>query len=516
MPVVAPTALEARVGQMLFAGFDGLEPPDYLLDWLRAGRIGGVILFARNVATPAQVAALTDALQAAAAYGVIISIDQEGGTVARLREGFSESPGAMALASAREHESLVERVSHMLASELRALGIHWDYAPVVDIHYEADNPSMGTRTFSSDPALVSRLGAAAVRGLQAAGVAASPKHFPSASRTAIDTHIALPALDTPLDLLRTIDLMPYRAAIEAGAASVMVTHVLYRALDAHHPSTLSPVVVRQLLRGELAYDGVVTTDCLEMQAITDHYGSAEAAVLAALAGIDAILFSHTRARQEAAYDGLLHAVQSGRVPLAVVDDANRRLAAFKARFVQPRTDLSAIRAPEHWALAADAARAGTTLLRRGSALPLRGRIGVIEIASAYESGIDELDGLSGLGRCIRARLPEAATLVLSGGALTPEAEALAAASDTLVLAVRNAHRSGEKLQTARALLRLAGRTVLVCLRNPHDAAALPEADTVLCTCGDSTPSLEAAAAALLGEFQPEGRLPIEIAHTWPS
>lgn len=510
MAFQTPLTLETRVGQMMFAGFEGLEAPEYLLDWLRQGRLGGVILFARNIGTPEQVAALTDTLQAASPYGVIISIDQEGGTVARLRKGFTESPGAMALASAPDAERLIEQVSHVLAKEMRALGIHWNYAPVVDIAYVADNPSMGTRTLGRDAETVSRLAAAAVRGFEAGGIATSPKHFPGAGHTSIDTHIALPALDTPLEHLVNIDMQPYRATLAAGASSVMVTHVLYRALDPDHPCTLSPIVVKKLLRGELGYDGVVTTDCMEMQAITNHYGPEETAILAALTGIDAILFSHTRDRQEAAYDALLGAVQSGRVPMSIIDDANRRLAAFKAKYIQPRTDLSIIRAEEHLALVEEAARAGTTLVRVGTALPLRGRVGVVEYPSVLESGIGEVDGLTGFSRQIRERMPEADVLVMRNGHSNEAAAALAGDVDVLVLAVRSAHLSEEKLAIAQRLIDTARRTVLVCLRNPHDAAALTGADTVICTCGDSTPSLQAAVSALMGEFVPAGTLPVAI------
>lgn len=512
MTRLSPTTLEARVGQLLFVGFDGLTAPDYLLDWLRAGRVGGVILFSRNIASPEQVAALTDSLTANAPYGVLISIDQEGGTVARLRDGFTESPGAMALASAADGERLTEQVARVLAAELRALGIHWNYAPVVDINQYPDNPSMGTRTFGTDPERVSRLAVAVVRGLQTAGIATSPKHFPSAGNTRIDTHIALPALDTPLDHLRAVDLQPYRAVIAAGAASVMVTHVLYRALDPDHPSTLSPIVVRQLLRGELGFDGVVTTDCLEMQAITNHYGPGESAVLAALAGIDAILFSHTREKQEAAYAALLDAARSGRLPASLIDAANRRLAAFKDAYLLPRADLSIIRSPDHLTLMAEAARAGTTLIRGGAALPLRTdrSIGMIEFPSAFDSGINEVDGLTGFSRLLRARLPTAAVVTVTDPHQGDAALALARQADTLILATRSAHLNADKIALCQRVIDTAQRTVLVCLRNPHDAAALAGADSVLCTCGDSAPSLAAAVDALLGDYVPTGRLPVAL------
>ena len=508
-----PASLETKVGQMLFAGFDGPEAPDTILDALREGRLGGIILFARNVESPAQLAALTDSLQAAATYGAIISIDQEGGTVARLRNGFSESTGAMALASAPDSEQWVERMSHMLALELRGLGIHWNYAPVVDLTYDANNPSVGTRSFGRDPAQVARLSAAAVRGFQRGGVAACAKHFPGLGDTAVDTHLALPALDTPVQRLLDADLVPYRAAQAAQVASVMITHVLYRALDADHPSTLSRQVVQGLLRGALGFDGVVTTDCLEMSAISSHYGPEETAVLAALAGIDALLFSHTRARQDAAYAALLGAARSGRVPLVRIEEANRRLAAFKARYLLPRADIAAVACASHGALAKQAARAGTTLLRRGGALPLTGPVTVIEFPSALDSGIGEVNGLTGFGRLIRERLPDVEILIVRDEAVYPDALELAGRAGTLVLAVRNAHLNTERLDMAQRLIHAANRTVLVCLRNPYDAGALTGADSILCTCGDSRPSLEAAVAALMGDFEPPGRLPVEVANS---
>lgn len=347
---------------MCFVGFDGLEPPEYLLEWIRAGRVGGVILFSRNIGSPAQVAVLTDALQAAAAEGVIISIDQEGGRVARLRaaQGFTEVPGAGVVVKAADAAHQVERIAGVLAAEMQAVGIHWDYAPVVDLNYNPDNPSVGTRSFGKDGESIGRLASVFVRALQDRGVAACAKHFPGLGDTAIDTHQALPVLHTPLEHLRTVDMAPYRTVIAAGVASIMVTHTVYAALDATLPSTLSPVVVHQLLRGELGYDGVVSTDCMEMKAVSDNYGAAESAVLAALAGIDAILFSHTPAWQEQVYDALLDAARSGRLPESMVDESNRRLKVMRDTYLKPRGDVSVVRSAEHLAIVDEAIRASET------------------------------------------------------------------------------------------------------------------------------------------------------------
>lgn len=553
--------LEQKIGQMVMVGFPGLEPPAYILDWLREGRIGGVILFARNVESPAQLAALTAACHQAAANQppILISIDQEGGIVARLREsaGFTESPGAMAL-SASGSEQLAEEMSAALASELRALGINWNYAPAVDITHDIDNASIGTRSPGADPAWVSKIAAAQIRGFRRGGAASTAKHFPGIGNTPIDTHLALAVVSGSVEFLWKQDLVPFRAAVQAGVDAVMVGHVKFEALDPEHPSTLSPAVVTGLLRREMGFTGVACTDCMEMKAVSNHYGAGESAVLAALAGIDIVLFSHTRAMQEAAYDALLEAAHSGRLPMARIDEANARIAALKAKHaVTTPRDLSAIRRPEHLELAARAARAGVVLLKGGDLLPLDlsdPGVGVIEFAGYLDDEALARGGDSTFGALLRARGAACASLRQGelgsphpttpstsgkGGAestsvagaseerqasdlhavLSPQssslhqAYALAERCDTLVLCTRSAHLNPDQLATARDLLDRAKRVIVVALRNPYDAAALPEADAILCTCGDSRPSLVAALDALSGAFQPSGRLPVTIQTT---
>ncbi|MBK8023182.1 MAG: beta-N-acetylhexosaminidase [Chloroflexi bacterium] len=520
--------LERRIGRMCFVGFEGLTAPDYLLEWIRAGRVGGVILFARNVASPQQVADLTAALnEAAGPEGIIVSIDQEGGTVTRMHaaEGFTEVPGAMALAATAsavgdDGERHAERMAAVLADELRAVGISWDYAPVVDLFYNSGNPSLGTRSFGSDPDRVGRLAAAVVRGLQSRGVAACAKHFPGLGSSTLDTHIDLPVDERSLEWLLANDLEPYRQVIGAGIASIMVTHTIIAAIDPALPATLSPLVVRQLLRERLGFDGVVSTDCMEMGAITEHFGAGDSAVLAALGSIDAILFSHTVARQEAAYEALLAAARSGELPEETIDAANRRLAAFQTRYVQPPTSLDVIRSAENRAAALEAARAGVVLVKgeagaaEGAPLTFArgtdGRgIGVVEFASALDSGIVEAGGLTGFGRGLRAHLPGAEVMVWQEK--THEAAlALADRCETLIVATRSAHLSPQRTEAARGLLRASGHPVLAALRGPFDARLfIEDAEVVLCSLGDAEPQIEAAAEALAGVYAPSGRLPVE-------
>ncbi|HVU15076.1 MAG TPA: beta-N-acetylhexosaminidase [Phototrophicaceae bacterium] len=503
--------LHDKIGQMLMVGFHGLEAPAYLLDWLREGRIGGVILFARNVESPEQVARLTTSLHAAAKYPLLIGIDQEGGTVARLRQsqGFSESPGAMALSSAADGAALAEQVDQMLAEEMCALGINWDFAPVLDITYNHANASVGTRSFGMDRARVAQMGSAAVRGFQRGGVAACAKHFPGLGTTSTDTHVALPILDTPLETLAQQDMEPFKSSVSGGIASVMTTHTIFSALDARLPATLSPVIIRQLLREKLGFDGVVASDCMEMKAIADHWGAGETAVLGALAGLDVILFSHTRELQEAAHDALFAAAQSGRVPIEQIDEANRRVAALKAAYPAHNGDLSVIRPPDHVELTLRAARAGTTLLRAGGLLPLSGNAALVEFPSNLESGIVESGGLTGFASALRPYFPDLPMMALTS-ANVEQARQIAQSAGTLVLATRNAHLNPDSVKFAQELINTAQQTVLVCLRAPYDAGKLAGAQTVICTCGDSAPSLQAAAEVLAGQFTPTGKLPVTI------
>lgn len=518
--MIKSLSLEEKIGQMLVIGFEGLTAPDYVLDWLASGQIGGVILFARNVASPAQLAELTQACHAAAARPILIAIDQEGGVVARLRDGFTESPGAMAL-SAAHSDQLAEEVSGVLAAEMRALGINWNLAPVLDLTHNIANPSVGVRSLGVDPQHVARLGVAQVHGFQKAGVAATAKHFPGKANTPIDPHVNLPVIEEPLDDLWDTDLVPFRAASDAGIAAIMITHVQFKALEPTYPSTLSPRIIEGLLRQEMGFEGVISTDCMEMKAVTNTYGPGESAVLAAQAGASIILFSHTRAHQEAAHDALVDAARSGRLSADKIDFAVSKVLAMKARFAitGARPMFDRIRYPDHVAITANAARAGTVLLHDDQGtLPITasdGRsIGLIEFASPLDSEALESGGQTGFAALLANILPGVQSIALSPTTPTDDqikrAEALASHSDVLIVATRNAHLYPTQQHIAQHAISSGKRTILCCLRNPYDAGVLGGSGTTLLTLGDSAPSLQAAVDALLGRFAPHGRLPVPL------
>ena len=507
--------LQEKIGAMMMVGFDGTSPPAHILDWLARGRIGGIYLFARNVESPGQVKRLIDSCRAAANSPILVGIDQEGGIVARLRSGFSQSPGAMAVGAARDPQ-LAEDIAFMLGRELAALGINWNFAPVADIAHQPDNPSVSTRSVGADSQLVSQIVCAQIRGFQGAGVAATVKHFPGLGNTVIDTHDALARVSGSLDYLYEQDLAPFQAAMEAGVACVMLTHVLYEALDERHPATLSPRIVSGLLRRELGYAGAVCTDCMEMKAISDGFGPGEAAVLAVEAGVDMPLYSHTRANQEAAYNAILAAVETGRIAEARIDQSVARIDKLKAAFaLRDQPELDIVNCAEHQALSLNAARAGTVMLKRGAALPLGERnksLAVIEFAATRIS--DAVDGGadSSFANLLRGRLEPASYHLLDPAA--PDASAIELAlrrAEIILLLTRNAHMRAEQLKLAKRVIASGKPVILLCALNPYDAGVLGAADSIICTNGDSRPSLQAAVEALCGDFQPTGQLSVALA-----
>lgn len=510
--------LEEKVGQMMLVGFDGTSPPAHILAWLASGRIGGVYLFARNIQSPAQVKQLVAECRHAAKHPILVGIDQEGGIVARLREGFSESPGAMALGASGEPQ-LAEEIAFMLGTELAALGINWNFAPVADIAHQPVNPSVSTRSVGGDAVLVSQMVSAQIRGFQRAGVAATVKHFPGLGNTVIDTHDDLATVGGPLDYLYQHDIVPFRDAIQTGVACVMLTHVRYEALDAKLPATLSPRVVKGLLRAELGYQGAVCTDCMEMKAITRGFGVGDSALLALLAGVDMPLFSHTRRHQEAAYEAVLAAARSGQVSGARIDESVERIRQLKRRYcLDNQPELSVVASDSHRSLALRAARAGTVLVKRGSALPIgadKSRIVCIEFAARRLSDALDAAKRGRFSSLLSSRLPQAACHTIDPRlprfATRPRLEQLAAEADTVILLTRNAHLQPAQLQLAQRVIDLAARTILICARNPYDAGQLHDADTVICTNGDSEASLVAAVEAVCGDFAPTGQLTVDIA-----
>ena len=346
------------VGRMFVVGFDGEDAPEWVLEAAASGRIGGVILFRRNCRDPHQIADLCRRLKSASPEPFIVSIDHEGGPVLRLDEPFTRFP-AMANLGRAGSPDLARRLGRAMATELGAVGIDVNFAPVLDVDSNPENPIIGERAIGSDPELVARLGIAFIEEMQAGGVVAAAKHFPGHGDTIEDSHHTLPFVDATDDILLARELVPFERAVRNGVGAVMSAHVLYPAFDTELPATLSRSIITGLLRERLGYDGLVVTDDLLMKGITDAHGPGQAALLAVEAGCDILLVCREQEFFETAFEEVLHAVRTGAVSKERVATSVRRIDALHERFgigaAGKRQDSAAIDAvvgcPEHKELA---------------------------------------------------------------------------------------------------------------------------------------------------------------------
>lgn len=344
-------SLERDAASLFCMGFPGSAPSSELRELVARG-VRSVILFSRNVGgEPADVAELTRSLKALTPEPLGVFVDQEGGKVQRLRQGFTRIP-AMRRLGERADPELAFRTGLVLGRELRAVGIDATFAPVLDVDTNPNNPVIGERSLSPDPAVVAELGVALLRGLSAAGAGACAKHFPGHGDTDLDSHLALPRLAHPLERIEAVELVPFRAAIAAGVPAIMTAHVVFAALDPALPATLSANVL-SLLRDRLGFDGLIVSDDTEMHALVDHFGLEEAVVRGFAAGLDLFLVCHTASRVERGIEALVRAVRDGVVPAGRLEAARSRVERFLGRFAVPADytpDLGCLQSSEHLAL----------------------------------------------------------------------------------------------------------------------------------------------------------------------
>ncbi len=515
LPEIFSMSLEQKVAQLIHVDVPALELDEQWRRHLQEHAFHGVILFAQNVRDRAQVARLITSLHEALPIAPWISIDQEGGLVDRIRfPEMSLSPGLMAL-SATDDAAMVEAAHRIMGRELSDLGVHIDFAPCLDVNNNPQNPIIGARSLGEDPARVSQLGRAAIRGLRAGGVAACAKHFPGHGDTAMDSHLALPTVDHPLPRLRDVELAPFRAAIEEGVESIMTAHIVFPAYDSE-PATLSRRILTGLLREEMGFDGVIITDGLNMKAIADNYGMGEAAVRSIEAGADLVLAFGPIPDQVAAYSALLEAVRTGRLTETRLDESLERLFALKRRYhALPRAEAtfdSAAHAAEMRAIAA----AGVTVARDEGLIPLApGKVLVLTPDLLPVSPLGEMASSTSLASFMASHDGEVVDQKFHFSGVTGPAHhdvvARAAEASTVVLALYARNRLNDaQRELAEAVLAANPRTIVVSLSSPYLLMDLPQARCCVLGYNYSNFTLEAVAEVLLGQRKATGRLPVSL------
>ena len=330
--------LQKKLGRLLIAGFKGTTMSPEIKQLIHDYHIGGVILFGRNIGTPQEILALTQSLQQEAKVAgysspLLICIDQENGVVRRLGEGTTVIPGAMLLGATHEPTNAYN-AGLMAGKELKALGINWNLAPVVDINNNPKNPVIGVRSFGENPQDVTDMAKNSMLGMQESGVMTTLKHFPGHGDTSVDSHLDLPVIAHDLQRLHEVELVPFKACIAAGADAIMTAHVYFPALESESntPATLSRAVITGLLREELGFNGVVTTDCMEMDAIANGVGTVNGCLKAVQAGVDLVMVSHIHSLQEQSVLKLVDAVKNGEVSMKQIDQSIERIERMIARY----------------------------------------------------------------------------------------------------------------------------------------------------------------------------------------
>src|SRR5947208_879529 len=529
--------LEEQIGQLLMVGFWGSTPSQEIIDLIQRHHVGNILLFSRNIHDARQVFELTQSLQAIAQeagqrYPLLLAIDQENGLVQRLGEAVTLFPGNMAL-GAIGSEKVAYEVALATGRELKALGINMNLAPVVDVNNNPANPVIGVRSFGEDARQVARLAASMVKGYHAAGILACLKHFPGHGDTAVDSHLALPTIPYALERLEALELVPFRSGIEAGAESVMIAHVSFPALTRQDmlPATLSSAIVQGLLREKLGFNGLILSDCLEMKAISETFGTERAAVMALQAGIDLVLVSHHYTQQRGSIEAIQAAVQAKELSPQTVQQAAERVLRLKASYLSwndlsPSTTLHAsIGCEAHIQLQNQAYALSTTLVRNEDALlplhldsgerivvlsPQRNNMSMVE--DRYYS--DEV-----LADIIQQyHSPVRRLSIAPGPAEDAYRELLqtSSESDIFIVATVNAHlddrdeQSERQAEVVRYLVASGRRIIVIAVRNPYDLLAFPQLRTYLVTYEYTRPALAAAVHVIFGERQAQGHLPVGI------
>jgi len=501
-----------QVGQRFVAGFEGTTVPEELKKLIRENKVGNFILFRRNVQSREQLSALCAELQALAleATGLpaLIAIDQEGGTVTRLPNDCAIVPTAMALAATGKPENAYD-AGVITGRELMAMGVNFNFAPVMDVNSNPANPVIGARSYGDDPHLVAAFGSSMIRGLQHSGVLSCAKHFPGHGDTAVDSHLGLPQVDKTLDELEACELIPFRAAVDAGVSSIMTTHILFPNIEKENiPATMSETIIQGVLREKLGYDGLVVSDCMMMDAIAKFYGTVEGSVTACNAGVDLICICHDPALTARACEALVEQHDPERMDAAI----RRIVAAKEALLAQAAPELSVVGCAEHRAVNERQRRESITHV--GAPLPALGEkpffvgcfpfvaslvITPVERDVCFPDWMQEQFGGTSLVTDIDPRPAEIA-------------QAVEAAKDAscIVLCTFNGHMKPGQLVLLRELAAL-GKPMIACaMRDPYDLMHLPKGVSGLISYEYSIDTLRVLRDVFAGELVPQGKISVKL------
>lgn len=528
------------IGQKLVTGFPGTEMSPEFISAVKEGKIANVILFAHNIAGKEQLSSLCASIQELVrnetGHDAFITIDQEGGMVTRLSPDCANIPGAMAIASTGDPENAY-RAGLLTARELAALGISFNLAPVLDINTNKHNPVIGVRSYGDTASTVARYGVRMMEGLRDGGVLSAAKHFPGHGDTNIDSHVNLPRIDKTLDELMADELVPFKAAIDAGIPAVMSSHILFPRIEKDGvPATMSRAIMTGLLKEKLGFTGLVISDCMEMAAIKQFYGTVEGTVAAVQAGVDLVFISHSPLTALSAARAIKEGIAAGKLSAAEITASARTILALKDSLSSSsrkkhslenslgKDPLASVGSDEHMRIAQDIRAASLSLVaQHGKKIPLLGEHPVFLGCRAFRATnvtnanvapltfpgwMAEKTGGIALDTPDDPTPEEIAKVVATVQALqTGYREARPTA---LVAGTYNGHLFPGQMKLVGALAELDLPLTVVALRNPYDLASLPEKAVGIAAFEYSVPAFAAVLDVLTGRSAIRGHLSITL------
>lgn len=512
--------LEEKIGQLFVVGFNEDYYSDKLDELIKTYKFGNILIFKRNIKSMEDLFNLNKEIQKNMIKHLdipaFITIDQEGGMVTRLFDGATVFPGAMTLAATNNPDNAYKAGLYM-ATEMDALGVNVNFAPVLDVNTNPLNPGVGIRSYSDNQEMSSIYGVNYIKGIQEK-IFATAKHFPGKGDAAVDAHVGLPRVEHDLKRLNEVEIYPFKKAIEANVKGVMTSHAIYKHLNNDVPATLSKEALTDLLRDDLKYKGLVFTDGMEMDAIDDLYGAPESAVTAILAGADIVLYCHYEDQQIKAFNFIKEAILDGTIPMEVLDDRVMRILEHKKEIDLPilNKEFSDVKhlvsKKEHQDFAKQVVEDAMTLAKGKLFKPLGKTLFIAQNPTALTL-VEEDNKQKGLIEILQSELKDFTYVSTS---VNPDKEesvkliTLAKDHDQVIFTTYNANMYKNQVKLMEELVKLNKDLHVVSLRNPYDTYLVKEIENYVCLYEYTNNSIYTLKKYLKGELIPNGVLPVKI------
>jgi beta-N-acetylhexosaminidase len=519
-------SLEEKLGQLIFIGFKGYKLTDEIREMIKTYKFGNFILFLRNFKNLEQFEKLTRDIheEVLKSIGVMpfIAIDQEGGNVVRIMHKSTYYPGPMTLSAT--NLSNVKEISHLMGKHLISLGVNMNFAPLLDININPKNPVIGIRSFSDNIEMVSKFGIEEIKGMQEEGIIATAKHFPGHGDTEIDSHLGLAVLPFDKNRLYNIELKPFKEAIDKGVDNIMSAHIIFKQIDKENPATISKDIIKGILRDELNYKGLITSDCMEMKAISKTITTPIGVAKAIKAGVDLVLVYHTKQLQIDSLKQIKKYLEDNLITIDDIDEKINRIlsykkkvySAMKKKFYNYKNDENKenlkIFEDENIEKKLQNIVDSSLTHVNGKKLEMKGKVLLYWCKQFAVNKAEDALNNDMLGELLSKEIPTITSLSYTSDNYSKELVDKALAYDTVIFISFNAFTEEPQAKMINELNSKCSNFYVISIRNPYDYLVLDK-NINFYTMYESTPnSMRTIIKFLKGEIDAKGKLPITLAH----